>query len=286
MTTCQTGPPLRGKMHEMSSETSLQPLEVLFETRDRPLAKLPQELVRLYGGGLGFEEPRLYANFVSTLDGVVAIPSIASSNTLINMGSEADRFVMGLLRAFADVVLIGSGVMKASPRGTWRPEKVYPPAAAAFAELRRSLGQPEGPQVAILTGSGSIDPGHPVLEVGAVVLTSAAGAERLVGRLPAAASLVVLGEGATIDAKRVVDALQERGHRLILSEAGPHTFGSLLAAGVVDELFLTVSPLLVGDVDSLRLVEGADLLEHDVRLLLASARRSDHHLFLHYLLER
>ena len=77
---------------------------------------------------------------------------------------------------------------------------------------------------------------------------------------------------------------------LILSEAGPHVFGSLLRAGLVDELFLTVSPLLAGRSGvsvRLGLVEGVDLLPTatvDARLL--SARRSDSHLFLRYELRR
>ena len=77
---------------------------------------------------------------------------------------------MGLLRAFADVVLIGSGTLRSSPEGTWLPEKVFPPAAAAFAELRRARERPEKPEVAILTGRGSIDAAHPLLESGALVL--------------------------------------------------------------------------------------------------------------------
>jgi riboflavin biosynthesis pyrimidine reductase len=199
------------------------------------------------------------------------------------MGSEADKFLMGLLRAFADVVLIGSGVLRATPRGTWRPEKVYPPAGEAFAELRRRLGKAEAPEVAILSGSGSIDPAHPVLESGAVVLTSVAGAERLEGRLPGAASVVPLADATTIDAKLVVDALRDRGHRLILSEAGPHTFGSLLEGGAVDELFLTLSPLLLGDGEAsrLHLVEGADLLP-GAQGRVSSVRRHSEHLFLRY----
>jgi riboflavin biosynthesis pyrimidine reductase len=229
----------------VGDDLSIRPLDVLFEQAGLPTVALPDELRRLYGGDLGFDEPRLYANFVSTLDGVVAIPSVPRSNSLVSMESAADRFVMGLLRAFADVVLIGAGVLRASPRGTWLPENVYPLAAKSFAELRRSLGKPEAPTVAVLTGSGSIDPAHPVLGR-AVVLTSTRGARALEGALPPGAEVVALGEERTIDVRLVADALWERGHRLILSEAGPHTFGSLLAADVVDELFLTVSPLLVG----------------------------------------
>jgi riboflavin biosynthesis pyrimidine reductase len=268
----------------MGDEPSLQPFDVLYEAASLPSVELPTELSSLYGGDLGFDEPRLYANFVSTLDGVVAIPSVPNSNRLVSMGSEADKFLMGLLRAFADVVLIGSGVLRATPRGTWRPENVYPSARDAFAELRRRLGKTEAPEVAVLTGSGSIDPAHPVLESGAVVLTSVAGAERLDGRLPAAASVVPLADATTIDATLVVDALRGRGHRLILSEAGPHTFGTLLEAGVVDELFLTLSPLLLGDGEAGRfqLVEAADLLPVGVRGRPLSLRRHGEHLFLRY----
>ena len=117
----------------------MSPLERLFEV-DGLRPRSPEELERLYGGLLGLDEPRLVANFVSTLDGAVAIPSIPESNNVIAAGSKADHLVMGLLRALADVVLIGSGVLRASPQGTWLPEKVYPPATDAFAELRPAPG--------------------------------------------------------------------------------------------------------------------------------------------------
>ena len=272
----------------MGTDSPLEPLEVLYEADDLPSADLPSQLRYLHGGDLGFDEPRLYANFVSTLDGVVAIPLIPQSNKLIAAGSEADRFLMGLLRAFADVVLIGSGTLRASPRGTWRPEKIYPAAGGAFAELRQRLGRSEPPEVAILTGSGSIDPGHPVLASGAVVLTSHAGAARLDGRLPSASVVVSLDGETTIDPRVAVSALHERGHRLILSEAGPHSFGAFLAAGVVDELFLTLSPLLVGDAGQgsrFRLVESADLVPFMHGRLL-SLRRHGAHVFLRYELNR
>jgi riboflavin biosynthesis pyrimidine reductase len=262
------------------------PLETLFEADGIPSFGLPPELGRLYGGALGFDEPRLYANFVSTLDGVVAIPSIPESNSLIAAGSEADHFVMGLLRAFADAVLIGSGVLRASPRGTWLPEKVYPPAAAAFAELRRARGKQERPEIAVLSGRGAVDPAHPLFESGALVLTSAAGAERLA--LPDASTVLALGEGEELEPEAVAAALRERGHGLVLCEAGPHTFGSLLRAGVVDELFLTLSPLLAGDAgpgSRLRLVEGTSL-DPLLNGRLLSLRRHAEHVFLRYELDR
>jgi riboflavin biosynthesis pyrimidine reductase len=268
----------------------MEPLEVLFEPAGLPAADLPDELARLYGGTLGFQAPALFANFVSTIDGVVAIPSIPNSNALVAGDSEPDRFVIGLLRAVADVVLIGAGVLAASPTSTWTPDRVYPAAAEAYAELRRRLGKStEQPAVAVLTGHGSIDPSHPVLAAGALVLTSTSGAERLDGGLPDAASTVVLGDDPVLDPRAVVDALHARGAPLILSEAGPHTFGRLVGAGLVDELFLTVSPLLAGDrgqVTRFGLVESVELMPPGTREQLLGVRRHGDYLFLRYAIGR
>ena len=117
----------------------MEPLEPLFDAARRRPLPLPPRLEELYGGPFGLPEPCLYANFVSTIDGVVAIPSIPRSNALVAADSEGDRFVMGLLRALADVVLIGAGTLASSPKGTWQPHKVDPPSADDLAELRRRL---------------------------------------------------------------------------------------------------------------------------------------------------
>jgi riboflavin biosynthesis pyrimidine reductase len=94
---------------------------------------------------------------------------------------------------------------------------------------------------------------------------------------------VPVGPAATPE--RVVEALRARGHRLILHEGGPHVIGSFLAAGAVDELFLTVSPLLTGRRagadERLALVEGADLLP-GLPMRLLGARRETDHLLLRY----
>jgi riboflavin biosynthesis pyrimidine reductase len=195
---------------------------------------------------------------------------------------------MGLLRAFADVVLIGAGTLASSTGGPWTAEKAYPAATEAYGELRGSLGGAERPELAILTGRGSIDPTHPALEKGAVILTSASGAASLRGRVPSAATIVPLEDDPLIDPRRAVDALHQRGHRQILVEAGPHAFGSLLRAGLVDELFLTLSPLVAGisaHGDRLDLVEGAArFLGEPLRGRLLSLRRQGAHLFLRYAL--
>ena len=145
------------------------------------------------------------------------------------------------------------------------------------------------PEVAVVTGSGAVDPKHPVFESRAVVLTSDAGAEKLQDRLPETTSIVALGSSDTIPSAAIVGALRDRGHRRILCEAGPHTFGGLLEDGVVDELFLTSSPLLVGDGgpgSRFSVVEGADLTPTAARARLLSVRRHGSHLFTRYALDR
>jgi riboflavin biosynthesis pyrimidine reductase len=266
--------------------TGLEPLALLHE-RPESGRRLPPELRRLYGGDLALPERCLYANFVQTVDGVVAIPSLPDSNRLIAGDSDADRFVMGLLRAAADLVLIGSGTLRASARGRWQPETVFPAGGEAYAALRRELGLERPPRVAILTASGSIPPDRAVLEDAPIVLTTEAGAARLAGALPAGVEVVALPGDAEVDVRSAVELLRERGYGRILSEAGPHVFGSLVAADLVDELFLTVSPLLAGrlPLGYLGLVEGIALLPERTRhAQLRSARAHGSHLFLQYAL--
>jgi riboflavin biosynthesis pyrimidine reductase len=258
-------------------------LRLLWERGDLPRGDLPGELRELYGGGLGFDGPCVYANFVETLDGVVAVPGLEQSNALVADSSDDDKFLMGLLRAFADVVLIGSGTLLASPTGRWRPDGVYPKAKAAFAELRRGLGKPERPAVAIVTTGASLDVGHPVVAEGAVVLTTANGAALLEGAVP---EVVAVNDGDWVDLRAALALLRDRGHALVLAEAGPTTFGELLAAALVDELFLTLSPVLAGRLAAgrrLGLVEGVELLpETRAAPHLLSLRMSGDHLFARY----
>ena len=143
--------------------------------------------------------------------------------------------------------------------------------------------------LAVVTGSGQVDPGHPAFERGALVLTTDGGAEKLAGRLPASSEVVSLGEGPLVDMARALEVLRERGNDVVAVEAGPHVFGSMLGDGLIDELFLTLSPVLAGRTEGqarLGMVAGEELLP-DVRDragTLLGARRSGAHLFLHYAL--
>jgi riboflavin biosynthesis pyrimidine reductase len=258
-------------------------LELLWERDDLPRVPLPAELEPFYGGSLGLDARCVYANFVETIDGIVSIPELERSNALVADESEDDKHLMGLLRAFADCVLIGTGTMLASPKGRWRPQGVYPAGKESFAELRESLGKSDNPAVAVVTSGASLDIEHPAIADGAIVLTTQRAAEELHGAVP---DVVPVNDGDWVDLRLALEELHRRGYEQILAEAGPTTFGVLLAEGLVDELFLTVSPVLGGRMESRRrlaLVESVELLP-DARVAgeLSSLRRSGSHLFLRY----
>ena len=263
----------------------IAPFTVLAEDEDLPRWDVPEHLAALYGGAIGLDEPCVVANFVESLDGVVAVPGLPRSHAVIGDESEADRFVLALARACADAVVVGSGTLRASPQGTWRIDRAYPPAAEAFAELRARRGRPEQPLVAVVTTGASLDPSHPVLESGALVLTTEGAASRLRATVPGSAEVAAVNDGETVDLARALELLRDRGCPVVLTEAGPTMFGSLVASKLVDELFLTVSPILAGRASAARLglVEGVELLPQTrVAGRLRSVRAHGSHLFLRY----
>jgi riboflavin biosynthesis pyrimidine reductase len=267
----------------------IEPFTVLAEDEDLPRWDVPEELTALYGGAIGLDEPCVVANFVESLDGVVAVPGLPRSHAVLGDDSEADRFVLALLRACCDVVVVGSGTLLASPNGTWRIDRAYPPAAEALAELRVRRGRSDQPLVVVVTSGASLDPAHPVLEAGVLVLTTDRAASRLRASVPGASEVVAVNDGDKVDLARGLDVLRERGCSVVLTEAGPSMFGSLVAARLVDELFLTVSPVLAGRAESARLglVEGVELVPQTrVAGRLRSVRAHGSHLFLRYGLTR
>lgn len=262
----------------------IEAFTVLAEAEDLPRWDVPAEIERLYGA-IGLDEPCVVANFVESLDGVVAVPRLPRSHALLGDESEADSFVLALLRACADTVVVGSGTLLSSPKGTWRVDRAYPPVAQALGELRARRGRPEQPLLVVVTAGASFDPGHPVLATGALVLTTEDAAPRLRASVPDASEVVAVNGGDSVDPTLVVNLLQERGCSVILAEAGPSMFGSLLASRLVDELFLTVSPVLAGRAEDARfgLIEGVELLPQTrVAGRLRSVRAHGSHLFLRY----
>lgn len=271
----------------------LKPLNRLFEATPKakpPAQTLPTELARLYGGPLDLRSPLVYANFVSSIDGVVALEAgLAPSGGIISGRNEADRFVMGLLRAFADAILVGAGTVRAEGgRALWTPEYIFPAATEDYRVLRRSLGRRESPQLVIVTARGDLSPTDQALQAGALVLTSRASEAALRDRLPSTSQVKAISDDGSLNILDVLRAIRDEGHQVILTEGGPHLFGQLMAASAVDELFLTLSPSLAGRADngSLGLIQGVDFGRSLKWAKLESLRQGESHLFLRYSLER
>ncbi len=276
------------------------PIETLWSAElpsDSPVrgGSLPDALRARFAGRLEIplrpDRPTVVANFVSTLDGVVALDRVgATGGREISGGFEPDRFLMGLLRATADAVLVGAGTARASGSKIWTPGGVHPASAAAFAEWRRVLGLPAaGPTTVIVTGSGSIDLARPSGDdgVGVLIVTTTNGARRL-GRTrrPDHLEIIAVADGERIPIETVLGILRDRGYGLVVSEAGPTLFGELLGARAVDELFLTLAPQFAGRGDGterLALVEGAAFGQSVAPWgRLRSVMRSADHLLLRY----
>lgn len=186
------------------------------------------------------------ANMVSTLDGSARDAEGSSRG----ISAPVDQAVLGVLRALADVVVVGAG--------TARSEGYEPlPARPAFAQRRRTAGQAPAATLAVVTRSGDIDPASPLLAPGAATLLltcRAAPLDRL--RALAGDDRVVVAGDDDVDPAQALAALAARGLRRVLVEGGPSLLGRVAAAGCLDELCLTWSPLLVGG-DGPRIAHGA-----------------------------
>jgi riboflavin biosynthesis pyrimidine reductase len=261
----------------------MNPIEQLFEREGLPRFGLPAALAASYGGDFGLTRPLLYANFVTSADGVVALPGAGESGAVVSGNSEPDRFVMGLLRAAADAVLIGAGTFRAGAGSLWHPKAVLPEASDPFAQLRRQLSLRPYPLLVVVTASGHIDVAQPALR-DCLIVTTLQGEARLRGKLPSGARIAVL-DGPPFEPRSLLDLLRAQGLQVILTEGGPSLVGQLLGAGLLDELFLTTSPRLFGrrpGDERKSLVEGVDLGGRSIDLL--SVRRHESHLFLRYAL--
>jgi riboflavin biosynthesis pyrimidine reductase len=254
-------------------------LQVLLDEAP-PAGLLPPALAALYGGDLALPDDVLYANAISSLDGVVALAAPRGAGRTLRGDSDADRFVMGLLRFLADAVVVGAGTLRADRGHLWTAAYID----RERADLYRTLGR-GSPRLVVVTASGELDPAERALQGGALVLTTDAGAGHLRGRLPAASAVRSLG-AAPPSAAAIAAAVRAEGHRRLLVEGGPRLLARFTAERALDELFLTLSPVLAGRRSGdgrLGLLEGVELLPGDGRWArLRSLRAAGSHLFLRY----
>lgn len=192
---------------------------------------------------------------------------------------------MGLLRACADAVLLGAGTLRATPGHRWTAEHIFPAMAGRFAELRARLGRKPRPRLVLITGSGGFDTFHPAVAEGVTIITTKQGANALEGKLPDSADVITIEKNGRVDLQNAVSELRGHGLNVLLTEGGPHLMGDLLSADLLDEAFVTISPVIAGrDAETrLGMVAGAELLPgRNLWSRLLSARRNGDFLFLRY----
>ncbi len=180
--------------------------------------------------------PWVRANMISSADGAAALDGRSGG-----LSGRADRAVFAVLRSLADVIMVGASTARTERYRQVRAREVWP-------ALRG--GRPPTPPIAVVSRGLSLDPADPLLagEPGLaptiVLTTSSAPAGRLES-LRGKARVLTAGE-ASVQPAAAVEALGRLGYRRILAEGGPGLLGQLAGAGLLDELCLTISPVLAG----------------------------------------
>jgi riboflavin biosynthesis pyrimidine reductase len=283
--------------------TELLPLHRLYSSQEYPSLPLPSELESLYGP-LGFPAPAhtpyVIANFVTTLDGVVALGEAGHGGGGEISGFNADdRMVMGILRSIADVVVVGAGTLRADTAHIWTAAHVFPALTGAYQALRDALGKSGPPLNVIVTASGNLDTTLPVFvsgEVPVLVVTTPEGAKNLDrSSLPLGVSISAVQAGKSISATAVIRAIRRQSQTadMILVEGGPHLMGGFFAERCLDELFLTLAPQVAGRSPVQGAAERPGLVagklfapDSPVWGTLTSVHQSGSHLFLRYCLSQ
>ncbi len=179
----------------------------------------------------------LRMDFVASLDGAISIDGRSAG-----LGSPGDKRVFRVLRALADVVLVGAGTATAEGYRPVSPD-------SAVGRLRESLGRPTALPIAVVTRHASLDPASALVSEAAgstlVITCAAADADRRAALAAAGAIVLVCGDD-DVDLPAAVEALAEHGLAQVTCEGGPQLLHAALTARVVDELDLTIAPALIG----------------------------------------
>ncbi len=210
-------------------------------------------------GNLGFpaapvDRPWIYTNFVQSLDGITTLLGKYASGGEISQSAD-DRWLMDLLRAHADGILMGMNTLREEQRARGPDSRgiVFRVADPTLRELRQKLGKRRERNI-FVTSAADLDLSrHKVFDgdvVDAAVLTSPSGAERLLaqGRNPHV-TIIAAGDKDHFDLARAISRLREElAVEHLLCEGGPTLYGSLARLDLVDEKFMTISPVEVGQV--------------------------------------
>ena len=180
-------------------------------------------------------EPVLRVNFVASIDGAVTVDGKSAG-----LGGPGDKMIFDTLRMVCDALVVAAGTVRTEQYDALR----LTPAARRW---RRRHGLAEFPLMVIVSGSLDLDPAQLIFSdapVRPLVVTHAGAPADRRAALSAVAEIVTVGED-TVDLAAAVRELHARGATQLLCEGGPRLFGAMIAADLVDEVCLTVSPLLV-----------------------------------------
>jgi riboflavin biosynthesis pyrimidine reductase len=214
-------------------------------------------------------KPSVRFNFVSSIDGAATADGLSGG-----LSGKADKRVFDILRRLCDVVLVGAGTVRAEGYGAMRLD-------GPSVQWRRAKGLPDQPVFAIVSGTLGLDAASAVFTeapVRAIVVTIGSAPNARKETLSRVADVVICGE-ERLDARAMLAEFAKRGLRQVLSEGGPTLFGTLLEADCVDELCLTVSPVIEAG-DARRIAAGA--LHEARRMALHHVLVCDSTLMLQY----
>ncbi len=226
--------------------------QILFDDSEPSLIDDPAYLPY---GKLGFpdspkDRPWIYANFVQSLDGVASLKGQHATGADISQSPE-DRWLMDLLRAHADGVLLGINTLVEETMLLGNRGPVYRVEVPALQKLRQKLGLKREKNI-FVTGASRLDLGAFEVfdgdQVDSMIITTNAGARRLQEKKSHPhVQVIVAGEGEIVDLHAAMRILFDRfGVRRLLCEGGPTLYGYMTAAGLIDEKFVTVSPVEIG----------------------------------------
>jgi 2,5-diamino-6-(ribosylamino)-4(3H)-pyrimidinone 5'-phosphate reductase len=221
-------------------------------------------------GRLGPEYPYVAINMVASLDG-----RVASGGRANDLGGRADRRVMRNLRSNFDAVLRGANTLRA--------EKISAGVTPDLARARSSRGIPAHPAEILLTRSGDVplgnllgaDPDRTFLLVPETRMPHTPRPER------AAVLRAPTTPDGDVDLDVALRLLRRLGHARLLAEGGPTVNRALLSRGLVDEIFLTVAPKLIGDPHAPGVLSGPRLPK-EIGATIASVHLAGQELFLRY----
>jgi riboflavin biosynthesis pyrimidine reductase len=272
------------------------PYTLLFDEDDGTGPGLPAALRAVYGGDWRMPaspegRPHTFTNFVVSHDGRITFDEPGRSGGAdISLRSPHDTWLMALIRARADAILTGGGTLRTARRHRWTPWETFPAAEPELAALRAAEGRAPLPLLVVLSGSGNLPADAAALRVPgqpAIVATSAAGEARARAAVAGLAHVeLFVSPGDSVDLGALMAELRHaRGVTSLLSEGGAHVYGELIGRGLIDEVFTTVSPVIVGNrrppaAPRPSLVEGVAFPPGGApRLRLVSLRRQGDFLF-------